>query len=74
MCWCRPEVKTPNCGRTECAPPRNEPDFNVPPPTVECNYKGSIAGSPDDTVLALKVLFLFAAGFFMGILFGELGL
>lgn len=20
MCWCRPEVRTPNCGRLECHP------------------------------------------------------
>ena len=22
MCWCRPEVRTPNCGRVECHPPK----------------------------------------------------
>lgn len=20
MCWCRPEIRTPNCGRAECIP------------------------------------------------------
>lgn len=20
MCWCRPEIRTPNCGRAECFP------------------------------------------------------
>jgi hypothetical protein len=23
MCWCRPEIRTPNCGRPECHPPVN---------------------------------------------------
>lgn len=24
MCWCTPEIRTPNCGAIGCHPPRNE--------------------------------------------------
>lgn len=36
MCWCRPEIRTPFCGRPECHPPGRycaEHDFRGPPIT-----------------------------------------
>jgi hypothetical protein len=24
MCWCTPEIRTPNCGKIGCYPPRDE--------------------------------------------------
>jgi len=35
MCWCRPEIRTPNCDRVECHPPGKDlrvhswPSFDV---------------------------------------------
>lgn len=25
MCWCNPEIRTPNCGKTNCIPPQPSP-------------------------------------------------
>lgn len=30
MCWCRPEVRTPFCGRPECVPPGSSFRVDVP--------------------------------------------
>ena len=31
MCWCRPEIRTPDCGRPECHPPGKPKPSPAPP-------------------------------------------
>jgi len=36
MCWCNPNVRTPNCGKLDCVPPGS-----IPPPFNVSQYAGT---------------------------------
>lgn len=37
MCWCTPELRTPNCGKPNCHPPGKQP-LRLMPATVRLDH------------------------------------
>ena len=84
MCWCRPEVRTPCCGRPECHPPGEAPITMAPRPA---NIDGKLAGVIQDLIklrMALQRMtadieiagfnvLVDANGDYAGLAFGERG-
>lgn len=51
MCWCRPEIRTPQCDRPGCHPPAKRNGHNLNEPGLkpgDCDLCGNWSGNLDE--------------------------